>query len=388
MKVVVVGAGVLGLGVARALAAMDGVQTTVLESRYPAGGSTGLSAGAFIRQYVDEHELVVRCAGVERLAELEQRHGLNLRRIGVMRAIRDADTWTACERSVEMQRRLGVEDSRVIDAEEISRLVPHLNTDGMLGALWGPSDGYLDGAELCNILVDEIGAAGVGVHVRTTVTGLSRGGAAKYTVHTDHGNFPADVIVNAAGAWLGKVGESFDAPVEMLNERHEAYIFVLPETVGYTFPLVADYVPSMTADEGLYFRHEGTHQLIAGLHSNELAGAELVDPDDFYKGATQDRADVVIDLLARTLPGLDDLGYQGGWAGIYPHAAAGRAIIGPHPDNPDVIVAGGLAGQGLTVGLILGEAAAEWARYGELREWPSLERLKLPATTATEAVDG
>ena len=45
----------------------------------------------------------------------------------------------------EMQRSLGVDDARVIDAEEVSRLIPHLNTDGMLGALWGPSDGYIDG---------------------------------------------------------------------------------------------------------------------------------------------------------------------------------------------------------------------------------------------------
>jgi glycine/D-amino acid oxidase-like deaminating enzyme len=68
---------------------------------------------------------------------------------------------------------------------------------------------------------------------------------------------PADIVVNAAGAWGGQVGELLEAPVEVVNERHEAYLFELPPDPSRgRSPMLMDYVPG--GAEGLYFRQEGS----------------------------------------------------------------------------------------------------------------------------------
>ena len=47
------------------------------------------------------------------------------------------------ERSVEIQREAGLR-SRLIRANELQELVPHISPDGLEGGLFGPDDGFLD----------------------------------------------------------------------------------------------------------------------------------------------------------------------------------------------------------------------------------------------------
>ncbi|NLT05576.1 MAG: FAD-binding oxidoreductase [Solirubrobacterales bacterium] len=376
-RVAIVGAGVLGLACARELAAAGDVDVTVVERSYPGAGSTSLSVGVFTRQYLTAEDIDIRVRGVAALAELEASAGLNLRRIGLLRPARDAPTLERCAEAVALQRERGVDDAEVLDPAGVRALVPGFDAAGVVGGIWCPSDGYLDGAELCSLLAEAAQEAGARIHGRTRVTGLRRGGAgARYTLATDRGDVAADVVVNAAGAWAGAVGDLLDAPVGVVNERHEAYSFELPESrPAATIPMVLDYVPGSGAGEGLYFRQEGHGQLIAGLHSNEPLGEPVDDPDDYFRGAGDEAAERVVELLAAALPGIDGIGYRGGWSGLYPHSPDGGLVAGPHPANPDVIVAGGLGGNGLSVALPLGRTVAEWIRHGEPRSLPAAERL-------------
>jgi glycine/D-amino acid oxidase-like deaminating enzyme len=170
--------------------------------------------------------------------------------------------------------------------------------------------------------------------------------------------------------------------VRVVNERHEAYVFSLPPGYGRTIPMTLDYVPGSSTGEGLYFRHEGERQLIAGLHSNEFVGHEHDAPDDVYGGVTHDLAEVVVERLAAAFPGLEQIGYQGGWAGLYPHGPDGRAYAGPHPEDDHVLIGGGLGGNGLTIGPHLGAVLAEWVRSGEPRAPLAEAFLPGPAATA------
>lgn len=374
-RVAIVGAGVLGLATARALAGDRDHEVTVLDRAHPGAGSTGLSVGVYTRQYLAPRDIEIRVRGVAALGELERRHDLNMRRIGLVRPARDADTLERFGAAVAVQREQGVADAELLDAAALRELVPAFDADGVVGGLWCPSDGYLDGAELCSLLAESIQAAGVAIRGRTRVTGLRVGGhGSRYMLDTDRGPLRTDVVVNVAGAWAGQVGRALDAPVAVVNERHEAYLFELPaQRPAATIPMVLDYVPG--GAEGLYFRQEGDGQLIAGLHSNEPLGEPVDDPDHYFRGATDAGAEVVVERLAAALPGLEDVGYRGGWAGLYPHSPDGELVAGPHPANGDVLVGGGLGGNGLSVALPLGEVLADWVRHGEPRSLPGAERL-------------
>lgn len=371
-RVVIVGAGVLGLACASELAGDPALDVTVIDRSHPGAGSTGLSVGVFTRAYLSLEDVEIRVRGVAALEALQEQ-GLNLRRIGLLRLARDEATLARLEGSVAAQRERGVNDARVLSVAEIAGLVPAADLSGVTAGLWCPGDGYLDGAELCALLAELVQAAGGRIVGGTRLQGIERGrGPAR--VITDRGELPADIVINAAGAWATQVGELLEAPVEVVNERHEAYLFELPpDPQRGKLPMFMDYVPG--GAEGLYFRQEGEHQLVAGLHSNDVLGEPVNDPDHYFRGATDAGAEKVVEQLAAALPGLEEIGYRGGWAGLYPHSPDGQLVAGPHPDDLGVLVGGGLGGNGLSVALPLGRVLADWVRFGEPRSLPGAERL-------------
>lgn len=362
-QVVIIGAGALGLSCADHLMSRPGVDVTVVDKAYPGSGSSGLSVGIFTRQYMDLPSLEVRCRAVEQLEGYERDLGLDLSRIGFVRLARRPEEVAAFEGSAAMQHDLGVE-ARVLDPGELKRIVPDFDASGVIGALYCPTDGYMDGAQFCTLLAERVQALGGELRVRTEVTGIDKGSGTKYVVQTSQGEIPADVIVNASGAWGGRVGEALETPVDVFNERHEVYAFYLPEVPEHPFPMTMDYVAG-SGEYGLFFRQEGDRQLLAGLHTNEILGENVEDPDDYFRGVGRDNVEAIVERLADALPGLDDIGYQNGWAGLYPHSTEDRLMLGPHPDNPDVIVGAGLGGIGLSQAPVLGEILADWITAGE-----------------------
>jgi glycine/D-amino acid oxidase-like deaminating enzyme len=191
--------------------------------------------------------------------------------------------------------------------------------------------------------------------------------AGSWELTSDAGTFDADLVVNCAGAWGGQVGEILDAPVQMVNERHEAFNLELPAEIGYEVPMVMDYVPDGTPTEGLYFRHEGENQLVAGVHSSDILGERQANPDDYFEGATEVGTEQIVAALADAFPGVDGIRLRGGWAGIYPHCAGGRPLAGPHPNDPTVLVGAGLGGVGLSLGPVMAKLLREWIEFGEPR---------------------
>jgi sarcosine oxidase, subunit beta len=367
-RVVVIGAGVLGMACAAELSEADDIEITVLDRRAPGSGSTGVSAGVYSSQYVDRQDVELRTWGIKRLEQLSADHGLVLRRVGFLRPSRTAELTEALHTSVRLQEEYGLPGARVIGRDEFAALVPDFEYDGLDGALYAAREGYLDGNELCSILSEISTAAGATVVGRAELQSLRRSGKGGYTLATTRGEFPADVIINCAGAWAPHIGRLLEAPVEVINERHEVHIFNLPPSLPYKVPFVLDNVPGYSKGQGLYFRQEGEHQLIAGLHSNDILGEDQVDdPDDFYAGTTEELADDIIKRVAQAFPSLPDITYAGGWAGLYPHSPDQRLVAGPHPDNPDILVGAGLGGAGLTVGNTLGRLLADWVQYGEPR---------------------
>lgn len=367
-RVVVIGAGVLGLACAAEMSAADNLDITVLDRRAPGSGSTGLSAGVYSSQYVDRQDIELRTWGVKRLEQLSSDHGLILRRIGFLRLSPSRELTETFHTSVALQEEYGLPGARVIGADEFARLVPDFEYESLDSALYADREGYLDGHELCSVLSELATAAGVTIVGRAQLQSLRRSGQAKYTLSTTRGEFPADVIINCGGAWAPQIGELLDAPIGVVNERHEVHIFNLPPSIRYKMPFLLDYVPGYTEGQGLYLRQEGEHQMIAGLHSNYILGEDQVsDPDSYFTGNTHEQRDDIVRRIADAFPSLPEIGYVGGWAGLYPHSPDQRLVAGPHPDNPDILVGGGLGGAGLTVGNTLGRLLSDWVRYDEPR---------------------
>ncbi|WP_158166472.1 NAD(P)/FAD-dependent oxidoreductase [Mycolicibacterium smegmatis] len=357
-RVAIVGAGTVGLSAALHLARSGKFDIIVLEAEYIAEGSSSRSIGIVETQYMDEFDIAVRAFGLRFVEELVASDGLHFNRNGYLRL---GDSDEALERyacSVDLQKRHGIDDARVLGKSEIKSLVPHLEMGDRAGGLYGPSDGYLDGHLFANLMGDIARRNGATIMQKAKVLGATCGRGEEIVLDTTRGPIVADVVVNAAGGWAGRVGELLDAPVTMNPQRHQAITVTLNKPLGYTMTSVMDYVPG-SGRAGLYFRHENKASLFAGLHTEETI-QEASDPDSVSYNADEAFTEQIAEALAERLPGLEGAGLGRGWAGMYPMSFDQQPVVGPHPADARVYCALGAGGNGIQLAPAIGKTVAEY----------------------------
>ena len=169
-------------------------------------------------------------------------------------------------------------DCRVVDGDELRRLVPDLRVDDLAGGLFGPSDGYIDGHAYCDALAAAVRAVAAGssrtpsssaaIRARATACASPRAGA----------TFECDVVVNAAGGWAGRVGDILGAPVEILPQRHQALMARLADAARLRHAVDHGLRPVVGRVRRLHPRRR-PGRFIAGLHTEEVIH-DIVDPDE------------------------------------------------------------------------------------------------------------
>lgn len=359
-RVCIVGGGVLGLSSALQLA-RRGATVTVLERDHVASGSSGRSIGVIGSQLLDPLDIEMRVWGVHFLGDLEK-DGLEFNRVGYLRLGHDAGLGESFERSAELQRELGLEDSRVIGREEIAAMIPHLRTDDLELGLFGPQNGFIDGHLYCGLMAELAESLGAQIAVREGIVGTEIGPEGVHLIETTKGRtVEADFVVNAAGAWAEQVGAILGAPLRILPEKAQAAIVETGETLAYRMPLVMDFVPGV-GGSGLNFRHERDGQLVVEMHTEAVSKVE--DPDAFVAAVAPEFYEAVAESLSDRLPGLPQARLGSGWAGLYPMSADGLALVGPHPDCETVIAAAGLSGYGIQLSPAVGNLVTEWILDG------------------------
>jgi sarcosine oxidase subunit beta len=389
-SVCVIGAGAIGLSCALELVRRGAGKVTILESRELASGSSGRSAGIIETQYLDPLDIELRARSMRWFERFEREHGLRVQRIGYLRLGHSPDSPREFARSVEVQRALGVTGSRVLDREQVGRLVPDMRVDDVVAGLFGARDGFIDAHDYCELMAELALGAGAKLLVGHELLGACRRGQGELRLRTSGGMLDCDLAVDAAGAWAGSVAGLLGYELDVLAQRRQAAVVPLTRELPYVMPSVMDYTPG-AGEPGLYFRHDAPGRLLAGLHSEE-ASERSVDPDDYVPTADEGFMRTLAVMLKSRLPALPigpwragdssvecpasvagdsyaegPASLAGGWAGLYPASPTGRALVGPIAPGAPVIVAGGAGGSGIQLAPVLGELAADWVLHGEPR---------------------
>jgi sarcosine oxidase, subunit beta len=364
--VAVIGGGAVGLSTAWHLVRTGITDVTVFEAGDSvAAGSSSRSAGFIESQYVDPLDTELRARSMQTFRQLQREHGLEIKEIGYLRLAPDEASLNAFEASARLQRELGVEDTEVLSADDVRRLVPWLQGDGVAGGLFGSRDGRVDGPAYCRLLVGLIEDAGGRVHTGARVLGAAREGAG-WRLATSDGDIEADVIVNAAGAWAAQIGGLFGVDVPVIPLRNQIGIWKLDRPLDRVMPMVMDYIPHSGA-RGLYVAtYDDADHVLAGLHSEEVV-AQGVDPDAYDQSADDDYLADTRAALERRMPDLPLGEVERAWAGLYPVSPDGLPIVGPAGGDDSVLLAVGGGGSGIQLSPIMGALAADWIAYGAPR---------------------
>jgi sarcosine oxidase subunit beta len=238
-------------------------------------------------------------------------------RTGFVQLVAAADT-ELLKANVANHRKLGV-PVFLIDAGDLKRLAPCFATGDVVLAAYEPESGYAMPSDTASALLAAARAKGARLIQDCAVTGLIMTDSRVTGVQTAQGEFHAPVVVNAAGAWAGKINEMAGLDVPFTTWRHETMFVVRPPEIGPSHPTVIDFGNEM------YFRPEGGLTLVGLEDGNPLGESPDGDADHARPGFVERG----IDRICRRIPVMENGSLHsahGGYDGITPDE---HPLLGP-----------------------------------------------------------
>jgi glycine/D-amino acid oxidase-like deaminating enzyme len=219
-RCVIIGGGVGGTSIAYHLAELGWRDVVLLDRAQLTSGSTFHSAGLVgqLRSSVSLTRMMMYSVELYRkLGGGEFDPGWT--ECGGIRLACSPERWEETRRQAGWAKTFGL-PLELISAEEAAKRFPLMVTDGVLGASWLPTDGYLDPSQLTYALADGARRGGRRVFTGTRVTGIDVHRGRVHRVRTDKGDIEADVVVNAGGMYAAEIGRLAGVRVPVVPFAH------------------------------------------------------------------------------------------------------------------------------------------------------------------------
>lgn len=382
-RVVIIGAGVAGCGIAYHLAKLGWSDVLILERNEVATGASAYAAGNL--PHFAESPLVARLvAESTRLypaLEAETGQATGWQKSGSLRLAETEEQMTDYRRHAAKARAIGV-PCEVIGPQQTRALCPLINMNGVVGAIWTPEDGNIDPASVTQAFAKGARVGGCAIRRGVKVTGISPRAGGGWRVETDEGPVEAEIVVNAAGWWAREVSAMVGHHLPMTLHQHQYIVTeAIPEIAAMEsrVPMLRD----MWAP--LYARQEGQGLLCSAYESGplfmtpEMLGDGLVDgplPGDL------ERSSVALERCVQRIPALGEVGIRAVINAPVMRSPDGEPLIGPVPGLDDFWVATAFIGGFMYGGVY--RYVANWIAEGDpgIDLWPFDLRRFGPQITA------
>lgn len=368
-RVVVIGGGVVGVSTLYHLARKGWSDVVLVERKELTSGSTWHAAGLlplFNMSYSVGQIHKYSVALYKRL-EAETGQNVGLRPVSNIRLARTRDRWDEFMAYAGVAATIGV-DVRVLTPAQVREIWPLCETDGLLGAIQHPQDGYIQPADLTQALAKGARALGAEINRYTTVTGVDRTASGEWLVRTDKGDIACEHVVCASGNFARRTGAMFGLDVPVIPVEHQ-YIVTEPH------PAIVERhrqgLPEMgvlrEADSSWYMREENGG-LILGPYEKGAPCCYVDGPDDGSEyelfQEDLDRLAPHIEAAIARVPAFGEVGIKKVYNGAIAYTPDGSPIVGPAWDVPNVWLNEGHS-FGVTAAGGAGWQLAEWIVEGE-----------------------
>jgi glycine cleavage system aminomethyltransferase T/glycine/D-amino acid oxidase-like deaminating enzyme len=268
------------------------------------------------------------------------------------------------ERMEELARQAGWAKTfglplQLVSAEEAQELFPPMSTDGVLGAAYLPTDGYIDPSQLTFALAEGARRGGAELYTSTRVTGIGVANGSVTGVETDTGAIETEIVVNAGGMYAGEIGRLAGVTVPVIPMAHE-YLITKPSGLPLDLPTMRD--PSLL----VYFRGESGGLVMGGYERNPAPwGLDGIPPDFNGQLLTEDweRFEELMTNAVVRVPELETAEVVRLVNGPEAFTPDGEFILGPS-DVRGLWVAAGFCAHGLAGAGGMGQLVAEWIVEG------------------------
>jgi len=344
-KVAIVGAGIVGAACARTLA-RDGFDVVLLDDRPIGSGATAAGMGHVVAMDDSEAQFALcRYSQTlwDELADILPR-GVESTRCGTLWVATDDEELDEVARKAVFYADRGVE-AEAMDSKTLARIEPNLRP-GLRGGLRVPGDSVIYPPCAASWLVDQ--AIKLGAKVRLDASVVAIGGG--WVRLKDGSQVIANHVINAAGARAGLLTPGLAIRPRkghlVITDRHPGFVTHQILELGY----LKSAHGSETSSVAFNVQPRATGQLLIGSSRQYDVTDPVVEPSMIQR---------MIDRALLYMPGLARLSAIRAWTGFRAATPDSLPLIGPHPEEPRLIIATGHEGLGITTSLGTAELIAD-----------------------------
>ena len=358
-----IGGGIGGCSIAYHLTAKGWRDVVLLDRSHLTSGSTFHSAGLVgqLRSSVALTRLMMWSVECYRKLAAETGRDPGWKEVGSLRLACTPDRQQEHRRQEGWAKTFGL-PLEEIGSAEAKRLFPIMSTEGVLGAIYLPTDGHLDPSGLAMALAQGARQRGATIRTGTRVVGITRREGRVHEVQTDQGVIRTDVVVNAAGMYAPDVARMVGVSVPLIPMAHQ-YLTTKPiEGVHGAMPTLRD------PDHLVYFREEVGGLAVGGYEREPAPWGLDGIPADFNHRLLAPDWDRFAPLLNGAIHRVPDVAQAevirliNGPEAFTPD---GEFILGEAPEVPGFFVACGFCAHGIAGAGGMGRVMAEWIVEGD-----------------------
>lgn len=343
--IVIIGAGFAGAATAWHLAEKGCKNIVILErEELPGMHSSGQNA-SMARQF-EEDTAISRCTfrGAGFILTPPYRWPRLINRVGSL-ILYKSSRRKSIDKALAFAVGMGLE-SEIVDGKKVVAKVPVLLDADFDEAIWTVTDGVVDIDKYLWSYLKDAKEKGVSLKLNEEVLNISQNRDKSFAVTTERAAFQCCTLINAAGAWVSKIGQmagAFDIRFRPL--RRHLYNSTVMKNVDPKWPFVWD------IDNQYYFRPESGGLLLGPCDEEEVKPG--------VPSTSHRVREMLAEKLARHCPALSNITISTEWAGLRTFASDRRFVIGEDPQLKNFYWAAGLGGFGMTCSHEIGSMVAD-----------------------------
>ncbi len=368
-KAVVVGGGVVGVSALYHLAKKGWSDVVLVERKELTSGSTWHAAGLLPLFNMSYSVGQLHKYAVDFYKTLEDETGQNVG-FSVVSNIRLATTKDRMDeyhQYAAVAKTIGVKVN-FLTPEEVKKIWPLCNTDGLIGAIQHPEDGYIQPADLTQALAKGARDKGAEIYRNTNVTSINQLENEMWLVETDKGSIECEHVISCSGNFARQTGKMVGLDIPVIPVEHQ---YIVTEPHPEIQKRKEQGLPEMgvlrDSDSSWYMREE-RGGLILGPYEKGAPACYVDGPNqnsefELFQEDIE-RIEPHIESAIHRVPIFGEVGVKKVYNGAICYTPDGSPIVGPAWDLKNFWINEGHS-FGITAAGGAGWQLAEWIVDGE-----------------------
>ena len=368
-RVVIIGGGVVGISALYHFAKLGWTDAVLVERTELTAGSTWHAAGLLPLFNMSYSVGQLHQYSVELYKKLEAETGqaVGMHANGNLRLARNRERMDEYRNYQCTAETIGVE-SHLIGVSEIKKLWPLANMEGLIGALWHPTDGHIAPVDVTMALAQGARNLGAEINQQTNVSGIERNSSREWVIKTNRGDITCEHVISCTGNYAITTAKMVGLEIPVIPVEHQYIVTDVDPTLQVYREAGNVELPVLRESDSSYYLREERMGWILGPYEK---GAPVCFADgvpetfekDLFPGALE-RLMPHVEAAMYRVPSFENAGIKDIVNGPISYTPDGNPMVGPAFGLENFWVSEGHS-FGVTAAGGAGWQLAEWVVNGE-----------------------